>query len=201
LFNFYAESDSVSDGNYMTPMLRKINDAVFVVDESIVQIGVEHLSFLKQQALLSYRKRARICTHRSNDDALHEMLIAISADSYIHPHKHINKVESFHIVEGLVDVVVFDDFGGVIDVVELGDASTGKNFYYRLTDSLFHSLLIYSDFLVVHEVTNGPFVENETILAPFAPSESNCDDVHTYIEDVGRAVKACQLINQEKCTK
>ena len=150
---------------------------------------------------MNYRKRARICTHRSNDDALHEMLIAISADSYIHPHKHINKIESFHIVEGLVDMVVFDDFGGVVDVVELGDVSTGKNFYYRLSDSMFNSLLIHSDFLVVHEVTNGPFVENETTLAPFAPSESNCDDVHAYSEDVGRAMIAYQLINQDKCTK
>jgi cupin fold WbuC family metalloprotein len=185
----------------MTLALRKINDEVFVADESIVRLGAEQMSFLKQQARSSYRKRARICTHRSNDDALHEMLIAISADSYIHPHKHTRKVESFHIVEGLVDVVVFDDFGVIVDVVELGDVSTGKDFYYRLSDSVFHTLLIHSDFLIVHEVTNGPFVPNETILAPFAPPESRYDEALAYIAEVGRSVTVRRLYNEEKHTK
>ena len=166
----------------MTAALRKINNEVFVADEPIVRLGAEQITFLKQQALSSNRKRARICTHRSNDDALHEMLIAIAAESYICPHKHTRKVESFHIIEGLVDVVVFDDAGAIVDVVELGDFSTGKNFYYRLSDSLFHTLLIHSDFLVVHEVTNGPFVTNETILASFAPPEQDESATRDYIK-------------------
>jgi len=101
----------------------------------------------------------------------------------------------------LEDVVVFDNSGKVIDVVELGDVSTGKNFYYRLSDCLFHTLLIYSDFLIVHETTNGPFVENETILATFAPPESCPNEALAYIADVGRAVTAHNLYNQEKYTK
>jgi cupin fold WbuC family metalloprotein len=185
----------------MTEALRKINNEVFVADESIVRLGAEHISFLKQHALSSNRKRARICTHRSNDDALHEMLIAISAESYIHPHKHTSKVESFHIVEGLVDVVVFDDAGVIIDVVELGDVSTGKNFYYRLSDSLFHTLLIHSDFLVLHEVTNGPFVAYETILASFAPPESSYKEVLAYVADLGLTVMGRRINNRDKHTK
>jgi cupin fold WbuC family metalloprotein len=185
----------------MKAALRKINNEVFVADESIVRLGAEQISFLKQQALTSNRKRARICTHRSNDDALHEMLIAISAESYIRPHKHTSKVESFHIIEGQVDVVVFNDTGAIVDVVELGDVSTGKSFYYRLSDSLFHTLLIHSDFLVVHEVTNGPFVANETILAPFAPLESHDDEALAYVADLGRFVRARRLSNKDKHTK
>lgn len=184
----------------MTAHLRKINNEVFVADESIVRLGAEQIYFLKQQALLSSRKRARICTHRSSDDSLHEMLIAISSESYIHPHKHARKVESFHIVEGLVDVVVFDDAGAILDVVEMGDLSTRKNFYYRLSDSLFHTLIIRSDFLVMHEVTNGPFVANETILAAFAPPESCHDEALAYLEDLGQTVKARRLSNQENHT-
>lgn len=185
----------------MTAALRRINNEVFVADESIVRLGAEEITFLKQQALSSNLKRARICTHRSNDDALHEMLIVISADSYIHPHKHTSKVESFHIIEGVVDVVLFDDAGVIVDVVKLSDVSTGKNFYYRLSDSLFHTLLIHSDYLVLHEVTNGPFVAKETILADFAPPESRPDDALAYVAVLGRAVTAHRLNNQEKRTK
>lgn len=36
------------------------------------------------------------------------MLIVMAKGSYIRPHKHKNKSESFHIIEGLLDVIVFD---------------------------------------------------------------------------------------------
>lgn len=174
----------------MKDAFRKVSDEVFVADKAIVRLGKEHIAFLKTQALISIRKRSRICAHRSGDDSVHEMLIAISADSYIRPHKHTRKVESFHIVEGKVDVVVFDDAGTIADVIELGDITTGRNFYYRLSDPMFHTLLIYNDFLVVHEVTGGPFVANETILAQFAPPENQEDHVRAYIAGIRRAVEA-----------
>lgn len=181
--------------------LRKINEEVFIADEYIVQLGAEHIHFLKSQARLSPRKRARICTHRSNDDVLHEMFISILPDSYIHPHKHISKSESFYILEGLVDVVLFDDSGSIVDVVELGDVSTGNNFYYRLSDSLFHTLIVRSDHIVLHEVTNGPFVPHEALLAPFAPPDSMYEDALEYMEEVKRAVDMRGKKQQEKKSK
>ncbi|MGH8510092.1 MAG: WbuC family cupin fold metalloprotein [Gammaproteobacteria bacterium] len=164
--------------------LRKVNDEVFIALDPIVKVGRNELAFLKEQALANGRKRARICAHQTNEDALHEMVIAISAASYIHPHKHLGKSESFHIVEGEVDVVVFDDEGGIVDIIELGDPLTGHNFYYRLSESAFHTLLIHTDFLVVHEVTNGPFLREKTVLASFAPPEEQPADAKAYVQQV-----------------
>ena len=164
--------------------LRKVNDEVFIAMDSIVKIGQDELAFLKQRAATNQRKRARICAHKTNEDALHEMLIAISANSYIHPHKHLGKSESFHIVDGVVDVVVFDDLGEIVEIIELGDARSGRNFYYRLSESAFHTLLIRTDFLVVHEVTNGPFLREETVLADFAPPEAQVAEAEAYISEV-----------------
>jgi len=164
--------------------LRKINNEVFIAEDSIVRLGGEEIAFLKQQAQISPRKRARICAHKSNDDALHEMVIAISADSYIHPHRHIGKAESFHIIDGEVDVAVFDNNGMLSDVIQLGPPGSGRSFYYRLSHSAFHTLLIRSDFLVVHEVTNGPFDRDQTVLAPFAPNEGRGDEARDYIKQV-----------------
>jgi cupin fold WbuC family metalloprotein len=168
--------------------LRKINDEVYVAEDRIVRIGQEWMTFLKESAVASLRRRARICAHRSNEDRLHEMLIAICADSYIRPHKHLGKSESFHIVEGIVDIVVFDDDGAIREVIALGDATSGRSFFYRLSDSLFHTLLIRSEVLVVHEVTNGPFQRDEAVLAPFAPPEDRREEARAYIAAVSRAV-------------
>ena len=170
--------------------LRKVNDEVFIALDLIVKIGQDELVFLKQQATTNQRKRARICTHKTKDDALHEMLIAISANSYIHPHKHLGKSESFHIVDGIVDVVVFDDFGEIVEIIELGDARSGRNFYYRLSESAFHTLLIRTDFLVVHEVTNGPFLRENTVLADFAPLEKQVAEARAYISKVAERAAA-----------
>jgi cupin fold WbuC family metalloprotein len=166
--------------------LRKVNDEVFVAQAPIVRAGPRAIAFLKRQATANPRGRARICAHRSSDAPLHEMLIVISARSYIRPHKHLRKSESFHIVEGSVDVVMLDDAGEVIEVIELGDASTGRDFYYRLSDSVFHTLVIHGDFLVVHEVTDGPFVKEETVLAPFAPGEEQRDAARDYMNGIAR---------------
>ena len=168
--------------------LRKVNEEVFISEDPIVRFGDEEIVFLKRQAQASPRKRARICAHKSDDEPLHEMVIAISAASYIHPHRHLDKSESFHIVEGAVDVAIFDETGVIVDVIELGAPGSGRCFYYRLSESAFHTLLIRSDFLVVHEVTNGPFARGRTVLAPFAPQEDQAEKAREYMTGVSAQV-------------
>ena len=167
----------------------KISEEVFVSEESIVKIGPEEISFLKKRASASPRKRARICAHRDNGDSLHEMLIAISCDSYIHPHKHLGKSESFHIIEGEVNIAIFDDMGDIREVVEMGPPGSGRCFFYRISEPLFHTLNIRSDVLVVHETTNGPFDKTQSVLAPFAPQESDAEASRKYAEKVAESVR------------
>ena len=168
--------------------LRKVNAEIYIAEDPIVRCGDAEIDFLKKCAFESPRKRARICAHKTNQDALHEMLIAISATSYIHPHRHVEKSESFHIVEGTVDVAVFDDKGVLAEVIQLGAPGSGRSFYYRLSQSAFHTLLIRSDFLVVHEVTNGPFDRDGTVLADFAPPENEIDASRQYMQRVAEQV-------------
>ena len=167
---------------------KEINKELFVAETPIVMIGDNEIKFIKQRAQLNERKRARICAHRNNDDPLHEMIIAISDSSYIRPHRHNGKSESFHIIEGVVDVVMFDDSGAVIDVVKLGKAGSGRNSFYRLSESMYHTVLVRSDMLVMHEVTNGPFSPEQTEMAPFAPDENDTQAVKKYSKRISDEV-------------
>jgi|TARA_Y100000310_G_scaffold338360_1_gene427773 cupin fold WbuC family metalloprotein len=167
----------------------KVSNEVFVANNPLVTLDQKHIDFLKKQMDKSNRKRARICAHTSIGDSLHEMLIAISSKSYIHPHKHQQKVESYHVIEGDLDVVMFDDIGNILDVIELGCNSKSNSFFFRFTDSVFHTLHIKGDYAVLHEVTNGPFIPENTILAPFSPDESQRDEVLIYTENLTRRVK------------
>lgn len=157
---------------------------VFVAESDVVSVSEDNIAFLKQQALASPRRRARICAHRDNTDALHEMIIAIAKGSYLRPHKHHGKSESFHILEGEADVALMDDSGKVTRVIALGAPGTGKSPFYRLSDAQFHMVVVQSDMLVMHEVTNGPFLREQTVQAPFAPDETDTKKAAAYLRDI-----------------
>ena len=144
---------------------------VFSKEGPITTIGTEDIDMLRKAVSQVAKRRVRINVHPSTDDLLHEMIIAITPSSYIHPHKHPGKSEAFHIIEGEVDVVVFDDSGEITRVISLAARGGRHPFYYRLSTAYFHSLIVRSDLLVMHEITNGPFRPGDTIYASFAPDE------------------------------
>ena len=150
--------------------LRKINAEVFMATDKVVRFDSRYIDFVKKSANRNECFRARICAHRGPTDTLHEMLIAIRSDSYIRPHRHHQKIESFHLVDGSVDVVVFNDDGSIADIVEL---NINDNFYYRLDSPMYHTLLVHSPVLVIHEITNGPFDVKMSDFAPFSPEEGD----------------------------
>lgn len=153
--------------------LTAVNEEVLYADEPIVKVDECDVALLKEKASSNQRKRIRLCAHKDVQDKLHEMIIVLRNDTYIRPHRHVDKVESFHIVEGRVDVVIFDQDGSIIEVVQMGEYSSGRKFYYRLAIPNFHTLLIRSDFVVFHETTNGPFDRAKSLYAEWSPTEDD----------------------------
>lgn len=152
--------------------LTKINDEVYVAADEIVRLDRQAVEFIRDCALRNPRGRARICAHKDSSDNLHEMLIGIAPGSYVRPHRHHGKVESFHLIEGSADIVILSEQGGVEDVIEL---APNANFYYRLDSPRYHTLLISSPVLVIHEITNGPFDPAQTDWAAFSPVEGSAE--------------------------
>ena len=151
-------------------LIKKTAD-VFVAPGPISSIGKSEIEFLRSELVDNAKGRVRINLHPDSADNLHEMFIAIRPDSYIRPHKHPRKSEAFHVVHGEVDIVIFEDDGRIAQIVKLAARSETSPFYYRMSKPFFHTLIIRSDLLVVHEITNGPFVRDETTFADFAPLE------------------------------
>lgn len=147
------------------------------------------IDLFKQLSSHNSRKRIRLCTHDSPDDRLHEMLIIHERGAYVHPHKHPGKTESMHIVEGLADIVVFDDEGQIKRIISMGDYASGRTFYYRMAIPVFHTLIVRSDVLVFHETTNGPFVRSDTIFAPWAPEDGDVAGVNAFMANLGDKVR------------
>lgn len=161
---------------------KPINNEVFVAQDHLVTVDQNCVESFKQQSMRTSRHRARLCAHKSIESPIHEMFIALTQDAYIRPHRHINKSESFHVIEGTATVVFFDDAGRIEEAIEIGDYRSGKPFYYRNEDARFHTQIVTSNGLVFHETTNGPFNAADTVLAPWSPVESDIAAVKAYLD-------------------
>lgn len=168
---------------------REHSAEVLYSDDPIVQVDREDIEFLIKRAKQNPRKRIRLCAHKDTNNTLHEMLIVHARGCYVRPHKHLAKSETFHIISGLVDVVLLDDAGQVVEVVRMGDYASGRKFYYRLADPLYHTLLIHSDYVIFHEITNGPFNRADTIFAPWSPEMEDVVGAERFIGELARKVE------------
>lgn len=164
----------------------QFNAEVLFTKDAITTVDRSDITTLKRVASHTPRQRSRLCTHPNSDDLLHEMLIVHPRGTYVRPHKHRGKSESTHIMEGLVDVVLFDDTGSIAQVIRMGDYASGRTFYYRLATPVFHMLLIRSDVLVFHETTNGPFNRAETEFAAWSPEEADTPSTVAYMARVSQ---------------
>jgi cupin fold WbuC family metalloprotein len=197
----YAEipaSDCATSGSYQFPCGRysgrtivttnRISEEVLYATSDPFTLGPSDIDRLKSLAEETDRQRIRICTHKDADDGLHEMFIVHPRGAYVRPHRHLGKIEAFYMVEGALDMVVFNDDGDITSVTEMGAYGSGLPFYHRMDGPLFHTMLIKSDQVVFHEVTSGPFVPSDTEFPGWAPAESDRRDVVAFLDGLNSAI-------------
>ena len=153
--------------------------------KDIIFLNMEDVNKIKIQASTNERKRIRINMHHFMDSNIHEMIIVHYKNNYVRPHMHPNKTESFHIIEGELTVVLFDDNGKIISKVEMGPYNSGKSFCYRSIEKQWHTVIPRTDIVVFHETTDGPFSTDGTIQAPWAPADTDQDNGNEYFRKLG----------------
>ncbi len=168
--------------------MREISPEVYVADDPIVNIGASDIRLLQQRVQASERKRVRVCTHKDVEENLHEMFVVYVRETYIRANKHLGKDESLHIIHGAADFVFFDEHGKATDLVELGEYDSGREFYVRVPDSIYHTLIIRSEAIVIHEATPGPFRPADTLYAPWAPEEGDSAGIAAFTEQLEASI-------------
>lgn len=161
------------------------NDEVFYTSSPLTAIDDADIAWLKARAMETPRRRARICAHPAADAPLHEMIIVHERGTYVPPHRHIGRSESYTIIEGRMRIVLFDEEGKIDGTVDMSTPGQGGTFFYRLSGPQFHSMLIDSEWIVFHEVTSGPFDPKTTEFAPWAPAPDAPEEAQRqYLRDV-----------------
>ncbi len=162
-----AKSDDIPG----TDPARKVNRAV--------------IEGLKAKALALPGSGARLCLHRDQTDAVQEMIIVHRKGAYVRPHRHDGQTESFHVLEGRMLVVIFDDEGNVTDRFQMAPCGGDDCFMVRLADGCWHTMLPQTETVVFVEMTSGPFdAETHNTYAPWAPDGSAAADTERFLKTI-----------------
>jgi cupin fold WbuC family metalloprotein len=175
--------------------LRAQNPEVYYSDDTIVTADDDTIAELKRIAAGNPRLRSRLCAHPDPSSGLHEMLIVHHRKAYVRPHKHLEKPESFHLIDGTARIVIFGNDGRIRDVLDMAPYGQGKPCYYRMPDEVFHTILITSEWLVFHETTAGPFDPSRTAFPEWAPDGRDAAAAESYMAELDALATAhlCRL--------
>jgi len=118
----------------------------------------------------SPRLRMNYNFHPELTDPVQRLINALEPWTYIRPHKHTTKEESFVLLRGTVLAVVFNEDGTIRDYCVLNSANGILGVEFE--ENAFHMLTSLESGSAVYEIKEGPFIPHtEDSSAPWAPGE------------------------------
>ena len=161
-----------------------MNKYVIQNKKDLVFLSKKIINKIKRKALSNPKKRARICLHKNLRDKTNEMIIALNKKSFVPPHIHPDsKSESYHIIEGQMNVYIFRPNGKLLKVVQMGEKNSKKYFFYRMCKGFYHMPLAKTEWCVYHETYSGPYKKSEDVKFPkWAPREEDIESVLNFLK-------------------
>lgn len=137
------------------------------------RIHAAQLQDLTIDALHADRGRANLNIHESLDADVQRLFIATSRDTYIRPHRHSepHKWEFFVVLEGRMDLLVFDNVGTILERCRLSPNDTRA---VEISPGQWHSYVCCQPGTLALEIKQGAYLPSkDEDLAPWAPDESS----------------------------
>lgn len=143
-------------------------------------ITEELLDEVTSQAKVNPRLRMNYNFHVSMDEPVHRMLNALEPDTYLPPHRHVDKEETYLLLRGSMWVIFYDDYGNVTDKVLLNPLE-GK-YGLEIPSGTWHSIIVLESGTVIFEIKKGPYspLPPEDI-ASWAPAPSDVKGAEAFM--------------------
>ena len=173
--------------NWKNGVMANLDEKVVYNTEDRIKIDEDRISKLKSIAAKNESKNVTMCLHRTHDVAVHEMINVYPKGMYVRPHKHLDKTETKHMIEGKMLMLMFDEEGGVTDKFVIGEKGSGECLAYRIDKNLYHSIIPLSETIVYHEIISGPYTgTNDSIFPEWAPEIDDQKGIQEFIDRVGK---------------
>jgi cupin fold WbuC family metalloprotein len=148
----------------------------------MIKINTDLLDRVSALAKQSPRKRMNHNFHPELSDPVQRMLNALEPWTYIRPHRHAEKEESFVLLRGKVLAVTFNEDGTIRDHFVM--SRTTGNLGVEFEEDIYHMLTSLEPDSVVYEIKEGPFIPHtEDTSAPWSPQEGS-EGVRSFLVSV-----------------
>jgi cupin fold WbuC family metalloprotein len=155
----------------------------------IKTITADDLHALAAKAAQAPRLRANLNLHESLDAAVQRLFIATEPGTYMRPHRHTeaHKWEFFMVVQGRLDLLIFDDAGRVTQRILMAPHTTPA---VEIAPDTWHAYVCMQSGTIGLEVKQGAYVPTpERDFAPWSPAE-NTTGVADYLDWMRQAQPA-----------
>lgn len=144
-------------------------------------ITEELLDTVTSRAKANSRLRMNYNFHASMDAPIHRLLNALEPGTYLPPHRHTGKEETYLVLRGSLLAFFYDDAGNVTDKVCL-NPSEGK-YGLEIPSNTWHSIIALESGTVIFEIKKGPYqpLPSED-LASWAPQTSDTEGIKAFMK-------------------
>lgn len=159
-------------------------ERVCVVDAALIEE-------LKARALGSRLGRYRLCMHHSCDEPMQDMIVVHCRGNYSRPHYHPNAAMSYTMIEGRMDVLLFDNAGVVTQRVRMGTPGDvyAEAVSLRLSTGVIYTPVCISETAVFHETLGAPNPGGtETLYAAWSPADDEPERIAAFQRALGIGV-------------
>jgi len=173
--------ENPADDMETTPRAIFNRDRICVVDAELIET-------LKTEAMRSPLGRYRLCMHHSTDDAMQDMIVAHRHGNYSRPHYHPHAAMSYTMVDGRMDVLIFDDTGSVTQRVRMGchgDPDT-DTVSIHISAGIIYTPVCLTETAVFHETLGAPNPGgSETLYASWSPADDEPERIAEFRRGLG----------------
>jgi cupin fold WbuC family metalloprotein len=134
------------------------------------------LTELDRKAQASPRLRTNHNLHEAPSAPIQRLAIKLRHGTYIRPHRHPQRWELGLVLQGRMDLVLFDDTGALTERVTMTPIQ--GTLAMELPAATWHSYVCVSDAATFFEVKEGPYDPALSDFAPWAPAEGDPAAAH-----------------------
>ena len=129
------------------------------------------LDQLKEDAASAKRRRSHLNVHAELDASVQRLFIATQPDTYMRPHRHpeAHKWEFFIVLQGKIDLLVFDDQGALLQRIAMSGEQTRA---VEVPPGTWHAYVCMEPGTLALEIKEGEYLPTrEQDFASWSPDE------------------------------
>jgi cupin fold WbuC family metalloprotein len=147
----------------------------------IKKYSVKVLNDLTTAAKATERKRINLNIHESTEAAVQRLFLAVEPETYIRPHRHpqAHKWELFVVLDGEMDLLLFNDLGDIVNRIALSATTTRA---VEIPANTWHSYISKKSGTLALEIKEGAYLPSpEEDFLSMSPAE-NTDEAAAYLQ-------------------